>query len=157
MLGRLPPIAQRLDQAKRLAVERHRPWVGDIEHRHSHGRGLHQCLQIGPRALLFPVGARVGDGHRRVGGEHRQNLLVLRIEGLTSHLACQIEVSHVQAAVAHGHAQKRVFGEHFIGEPQCLNVRRHVRHGQRAVQVAQALEEPRPVGPRLHPVPFAVR
>ena len=53
--------AQRLHDASRLSVERHRIAALRIEHHDADRGGLDEGLEVGPRAPLGAVGAGVGD------------------------------------------------------------------------------------------------
>ena len=104
--GRMAGRAQALHDAPRLAVERHRLAALRIEHHHPHRRGLDQGLEVGPRAPLAAVGARVGDRRRGLGCEQRQHLLVLVGERFPVGLLGEEEVADIDAPVV----QQRALG-----------------------------------------------
>ena len=71
-----------------------------IEDHDAHRGGVDQGLQVGPRPLLGPVPAGVGDRRPGLGREQRQDLLVLAGELLPAFLVGQIEVAHLPAPVS---------------------------------------------------------
>ena len=64
LLQRPPRRAQALYDPLRLPVGRHHPAALPVEDHHSHWRGLDQGFEIGPRALLAAMRARVRDRRR---------------------------------------------------------------------------------------------
>ena len=89
LLERMAGGAQLLDDAPRLAVERHRMAALRIEHHDADRGGLDEGLEIGPGAPLGAVGAGVGDRGRGLGGEQRQHLLVFAGELFPSALSAR--------------------------------------------------------------------
>ena len=77
LLDRPPRGAQRLANAPRLTVNRHKTACSHIEHHDADRRSLDQRLEVGPRAPLVAVDAGVDDCRRRLAGEQHQHLLVL--------------------------------------------------------------------------------
>ena len=156
LLGRLAGAAQALDDAPGLAVDRDQVAGLRIEHRDADRRGLDQGLQAGAGALLGAVGARVGDRRRGLRGEQHQDLLVLVRERLPALLLDQVEVSDMDAEMAHRHALEGLRGQTVGREAERADIGGHVGDAQRSRQVAEELEEPRPVGPFFH-VPVLLR
>ena len=93
--------AQALDDAPRLAVERHRTAGRGIEDHHADRRGLDQGLQVRPGPLLGPMGARIADRGRGLRGEQHQHFLVLLGEHGPAFLLAEKKVPHMDAAMAH--------------------------------------------------------
>ena len=155
LFRRLAGGAQALHDALRLPVERDRVAGPGVEHRDAHGRGLDQSFQAGARALLVAVGARVGDRRRCLGGEQHQHLLVLVGELRAAFLADEIEVADMDAAMVHRRALQGLERQQVRGQTERTHIVGHVVQAQRSGQVAQSLEEPRPVGP-LHQLPVLV-
>ena len=104
LLGRPAGRAQAFRDAPRLAVERQRPAGLRVEHQHADRRGLDQRLEIGPRAALVSVGARIGDRQGGLRGEQGQHLLVLVRERLAVRLVGEEEAADLGIAVAHRRA-----------------------------------------------------
>ena len=147
--------AQAVDDPPRLAVERDRGAAPRIEHHDADRGGLDQRLEVGPRALLGAVRAGVGDRARRLRGEQPQHLLVLVGERLPALLLDEIEVADMHVAMVHRHALEGAPRQAVRVETERAHIRGGVRQPQRARQVAEVLEQPRPVGPlRKEPVPL---
>ena len=77
LLRRLAGVCEAVDEPSPLPVEGHRDAGPGVEHHDAHRRGVDQRLKVGPGPLLLPVPPRIGDGHSRMGREHRQGLLVI--------------------------------------------------------------------------------
>ena len=122
-----------------------------VEHHDAHRRGLDQRLEVGAGAALGAVGPRVGDGGRGLGGEQHQDLLVLVGERLAALLLDKIEVADMDAAMAHRRALESLRRHPVGGEAELLHIGRDVGDPDRPRQVAEVLEEPRPVGPFRQP------
>ena len=152
ILGGLAGVAQAIDDAPRLEVERDRAAGADVEHHDADRRGLDQRLKVGPRPLLGAVGARVGDRGRGLRGEQHQDLLVLVGERLVALLLGQIEVADMDAAMAHRRALEGLRRQQVGGETERLHIGRNVGDPERSLEVAEILEEPRALGP-LHDGP----
>ena len=102
---------------------------------------------------------RLGNRGRRrsLRGEQHQDLLVLVRERLPARLLDQVEVADMDAEVAHRRALEGLRGPTTVGrEAERADMGGHVGDARRSRQVAEELEEPRPVGP-LHDVPVLVR
>ena len=156
LLRSLAGQAQALDDAPGLAVERGQVAGLRIEHHDADRRGLDQGFQVGAGALLGAVGARVGDRRRGLRGEQHQELLVLVRERLPALLLDQVEVADMDAEVAHRCALEGLRGQTVVGrEAERADIGGDVGDAQRARQVTEELEEPRPVGP-FHDVPVLV-
>ena len=146
--------AQPLHDPPCLAVERHRPAALGVEHHDTHRRGLDQGLEVGPGAALVAVGARVGDRGRGLGGEQRQQLLVLVGERLAVRLVGEEEAADVGAAVAHRRALEGA-GERRGGlDAERADIAREVGEAQRPRQTAEVLEQ---IGPRTRAAVRAYR
>ena len=152
VLGGAAGHAQALHDPRRLAVERHRLAGPGIEHQHADRRGLDQGLQVGARLPLGPVGVRVGDRRRGLRGEQQKDLLVLARERRRAFLSEEVEVADMHAAMAHRRALEGPLPRYEVrGEAERAHIGGHVRQPERAREVAEELEQPRPVGPLLHP------
>ena len=152
VLGGLAGVAQAIDDAPRLEIERDRAAGADVEHHDADRRGLDQRLKVGPRPLLGPVGARVGNRRRRLRGEQHQDLLVLVGERLVALLLDEIEVADMDAAMAHRRALEGLRRQQVGGEAERLHIGRNVGDPERSLEIAEILEEPRALGP-LHDGP----
>ena len=130
LLGRLAGAAQALDDAPGLAVDRDQVAGLRIEHRDADRRGLDQGLQAGAGALLGAVGARVGDRRRGLRGEQHQDLLVLVRERLPALLLDQVEVSDMDAEMAHRHALEGLRGQTVGREAERADIGGHVGDAQ---------------------------
>ena len=147
ILGPASGHPQPLHDAPRLAVERDRPAALRVEHHDAHRGGLDQRLEIGARAALVAVGARVGDRRGGLGGEQHQRLLVLAGERLAVRLVGEEEAADAGAAVAHRRALEAA-GEGRGGlDAERADVARQIVDPQRPVQGAEVREQPRAVGP----------
>ena len=93
--------AQALDQAARLAIERHRTARPGIEDHDANRRGLDQRFKVGPGPLLGPVSARIADRRRGLRGEQHQDLLVLGGELRRAFLPSEEEVADVHTPMPH--------------------------------------------------------
>ena len=116
-----------------LPVERGRGTGAGIEDNDSHGGGVDQRFQAGPRPLLVSVTALVGDDHGGLGGKGDQGLLVLVGELPASLLSRQKENASHLTGVTHRRCQEgdRGTGGHWrvefgqiqrveVGRPQGL-------------------------------------
>ena len=151
VLRGLPRLAQAVGDAPRLRVQRHRGAALRVEDGDPHGAGLDEGLEVGAGPLLALVGARVGDRRRRLGGEQHQDLLVLAGELLVTLLVAEEEVADVQAPVAHRGPLEGGRRDAVGGEAEGTDVGANVPQPNRRRQVAEVLEEPRPVGPLGEP------
>ena len=147
LLRRAARRAQALDDAPRLAVERHRPAGPGIEHHHADRRSLDQGLEVGPRLTLVAMRARVGDRRRRLAGEQEQDLLVLVGELGRALLLGEEEIADMDAAVAHRRAQEGLGAHQVRGEAERADEGREVGQPDRSGQVAEVREQLRPVSP----------
>ena len=147
--------AQLLHDAPRLAVERHRMAALGIEHHDADRGGLHERLEVGPRAPLGAVGASVGDRGRGLGGEQRQHLLVLAGELLSFRLVAQEEVPDLDATVAQRRAQEGPGEDPGGVEPVLADVAREVGQARWRRQVPEKLEQAQTVRPG-EDLPFLV-
>ena len=138
--------AQALDDPSRLAVDRDRAAGRRVEDHHADRRGLDQRLEVGAGALLVAVGAGVGDGGGRLGGEHQQHRLVRDAERLPVGLLHQVEVADMDAPVVHRRAQKGAVRQELGREAGS----RKPEHQQPPDGVDR---NPRPAGDGLHAVP----
>ena len=102
------------------------------------------------RAPLGAVGARVGDRAGGLGGEHHQDILVLVRERFPVLFLHEIEVSDVRAEMAHRRALEGLRRQALGGEAEAADIGRNVGNAQRPVEVAEVLEQARPVGPLRH-------
>ena len=118
-----------------------------VEDHHAHRRGLDQGLEAGPGPALVAVGLGVGDGGRGLGGEQDQDLVVRGGELRAALLVAEEEVADVDAAVPHRRAVQGAAGHPVGGEAERADVGVQVGQPERGVQVAEVLEQPRPVGP----------
>ena len=139
--------AQALDDTPRLAVERQRPAAAGIEDHDADRRGLHQRLQVGPRALLVAVGAGVGDRRRRQRGEQHQYLLVVVGELRLTFLPCKGQIADLYAAVAQRRSLEGLRVHQVRGVTQRGDERRQVRQPYRSRQIAEVRPELGPVRP----------
>ena len=152
ILGGAARRAKALHDPFRLAVDRHRLAGPGIEYQHADRRGLDQGLEVGARLALGPVGARVGDRRRGLRGEQQKDLLVLARERRRAFLPEEVEVADMHAAMAHRRALEGPLPRYEVrGEAERAHIGGHVRQPERAREVAEELEQPRPVGPLLHP------
>ena len=124
-----------------------------IEHHDADRRGLDQRLEVGPRALLAAVGARVGDGGGRLRGEQQQHLLVLGGELRPRLLLAEEEVADLHAAMADRRALEGLDDHAVGGESERADIGGHVGHPQRRRKIPQRLEDLHVVRP-LHDLPF---
>ena len=152
VLGGLAGVAQAIDDAPRLEIERDRAAGADVEHHDADRRGLDQRLKVGPRPLLAAVGPRIGDRGRGLRGEQHQDLLVLVGERFVALLLGQIEVADMDAAMAHRRALEGLRRQQVGGEAERLHIGRNVGDPERSLEIAEILEEPRALGP-LHDGP----
>ena len=158
LLGGTVRRAQAGDDALGLAVERYRPAGAGVED-HDADRGcLDQGLQAGPRPLLPPMRAGVGDGRRRLRREEHQHLFVLIGELLPAGLVGEEEVTDVHVPVPHRRPlqapQQGPRREQVGGEAERTDVVARLAEPQRTRQVAEVLEELRPVRPGGHLLVF---
>ena len=150
VLGGAPRCAQALGDAPRLAVERGEVAGRGVEHGHPDRRGLDQGFEVGTRAALVAVGARMGDGGRGLGCEQHQHLFVPVGERRPVLLLDEVEVADVHAAVAHRRALEGLRRQPLGGEAERVDVGGHVGDAKRPLEVAEEGEELRPVGPLRH-------
>ena len=85
--------------------------------------------------MLVTVGARVGDGGGRLGGEQQQHLLVLAGELASAVLPRQKEVAEVHPPVSKGRRLHGLRQDRVRGKAQGLDIAVQVLHGQRALQI----------------------
>ena len=147
LLGGAAGRPQALDDAPRLAVERDGPAGAGVEDHDPDRRGLDQGLEVGPRAPLAAVRARVGDRGRGLGREQRQHLLVVVGERLAVGLLGEEEVADVLAPVAHRRALEGPRERPGGRDAERADVAREVGEPQRPRQLAQVLEQAAAVGP----------
>ena len=145
--------AQLLHDAPRLAVERHRMAALRVEHHDADRGGLDEGLEVGPRAPLGAVGARVGDRGRGLGGKQRQHLLVLACELLSFRLVAEEEVPDLDATVAQRRAQEGPGEDPGGVDAELADVAREVGETRRRRQVPEKLEQAQAVG-RGEDLPF---
>ena len=147
LLGRVAGRAKPLHDAPRLAVERHRPPARRVEHHHPDRGGLDQGLEVGPRAALGAVGARVRDGGGGLRGEQHQDLLVLVDELAVALLPGEEEVPDVLIVVAHRGREQGVRPHQAGVDAERAHEPRQVGQAQRSREAPQVLEHPQPLGP----------
>ena len=143
---RLVRIAQAVDDPSSLLVEGFRGARHGVENEHSDGGCVDQGLKVCPGPLLLPVPSGVGDGHRRLGGEEDQRLLVLPRELSSVRPVSQIDCADTDPPVTNrGHQQGgRRYGGQELGHVQCSQVAVYVRDPQGLGKTAEVLEEPQP-------------
>ena len=155
-----PPVGHRLeeliererrpagagDDAQRLPVEPHHGPRLRVEDQHAHGGRIDERLEVGIDALLFPVDPRVGDGHRRLRGEHLQRLLVLLGEVRPSRVHPQVDVPHVPIALPDLQAQERPYRQRELRVPRRRHMLEEIPRPQRLPQPAQVPQDPPAVG-----------
>ena len=148
VLGGAAGLAQALDDAPSLAVERDQARRRRVEHHHADRGGVDQRLEVGARAALVAEGAGVGDGDRGLRGEQHEQFLVVRREAGGAGLLGQPEAADVFAEVAHRRALEGAVRQQAVAvEAERAEVRGQVREPDGAGEVAQALEQPRAVRP----------
>ena len=97
--------------------------------------------------MLVTVGARVGDGGGRLGGEQHQHLLVLAGELASAGLPRQKEVADMQAPVTHRCRLHGLRHDRVRGKTKRPDVAVQVLHFQGAFKVADVFAQPWPLGP----------
>ena len=147
LLRRAARRAQALDDAPRLAVERHRAAAPGIEHHHADRRGLDEGLEVGPRLALVAMRARVVDRRRCLTCEQEQDLLVLVGERGRALLLGEEEVADMDAPVAHRRALEGLGAHQVRGEAEGADQGGEVGEPDRSGQVAEVREQLRSVRP----------
>ena len=138
------------EDALRLAVDGERIAASRVEHHHPDRRGLDERFQVGPRAALVAVRARIGDGDGGLGCEQHQHLLVLVGELFPARLLAEEEVPDVEAAVAHRRALEGAAGDEPGRKPERGDVLAEVGEAKRPVEATQMREQAHRVGPGRH-------
>ena len=156
-LRELPRRNQLFDQLPRLVVERFRGACADIVHHDADRRGLDHGLQVGAGPPLLIVGARVVDRRRRLRREHQQDFLVLVVKRLAALLIRDEEVADMRASIEHRRSEIARAHDEVRRIAERADVARQVRQPERLPKAAQMLEQPQPVGPPVHHVPFLFR
>ncbi|MCY4634340.1 MAG: hypothetical protein OXG04_07530, partial [Acidobacteria bacterium] len=136
VLGGVAGLAQALDDAPRLAVERDQAPRRRIEHRHADRGGVDQGFEVGARAALVAEGAGVGDGNRGLRGEQHEQFLVARREAGAAGLLGQREAADVLAELAHRRALAGAVRQQAVAiEAERAEVRGQVREADGTGQV----------------------
>ena len=141
---------QLLNDPSDLAVDRHQTGCCGAEDHDTDRRGVDQRLEVGPGLLFVAVGARVGDGRRRLGREEHEHLFVLVGEHPPVILLRHEEAAHLHAQVVDRRGLHRSARQPLRAEPERPEVALHVAEPQRTRMVPQVREEARAVVPILH-------
>ena len=140
-----------LHQSPRLPIEGGGSAGGNVEDDDSHRRRLDERLHAGARPLFVAMGAGVGDGRRRLRREQHEDVLVLVRELASAPLAGEEEAAKVRAAMAHRRPLEGLRRHEVGGEAERTDVAGQVRQPERRGEVAQVVEELRPLRqPTLH-------
>ena len=107
-------------------------------------------------APLVTVGARMGDRRGRLRGEQQQDLLVPVREGRPAFLLHEVEIADMHPAMAQRRALEGLRRQDVGREAERADIGGHVGDAQGTRQVAEELEELRPVGPFHHGPVFFV-
>ena len=97
--------------------------------------------------MLVAVGACVGDGGGRLGGEQHQHLLVLAGEFASACLPRQKEVADVHSPVTHRRRLHGLRHDRVRGKTERPDVAVQVLHFQGAFKVADVFAQSWPLGP----------
>ena len=155
-VGEAPRHAQALHDPLRFAIDRDQAAAPPVEDQDADRRGVDQGLEVGARAVLGLVGARVGDRRRSLRGEQHQHLLVLARKLFPALLLGEEETADLHAAMAHGRALEGSRRHQVRGEAERADIGRHVGEPERPRQVAQVQEQRRPVGPGRQPAVLGI-
>ena len=132
VLGGAAELAQALDDAPRLAVERDRSRRRRVEHHHADRGGVDQDFEVGAGAALVAQAAGIGDRDRGLRGEQHEQFLVVRREAGAAGLLGQPEAADVFAEVAHRRALEGAVRQQNVAvEAERAEVRRRVRPSRR--------------------------
>ena len=132
----------------RFAIDRDRSAALGVEQDDADRRDVDQGLEVGPGALFVAQPSRVGDRHRRLGGEQAQGFLVVGAERRLSLLLGEIEVAHVPSAMPDGRAEEAAERDRQPGHAERSEVTSSVDNAQRLrdrVEVLKELEASRQV------------
>ena len=130
----------------RLPIARQQASGLRVEDQDAHRRGVHERFEVCLGPKLVAVLACVGDGQRRLGGEHDKGRFVFRRELPAALLLGEIDIAESLVLITDGGSQEGLHRRMAFGKANRPGVAGDIRQSQRLLDLVQVLEESQTLG-----------